>query len=586
MKSLKFLSLVCLFCIQNISAFADDPFEVDGVWYQILFDSWQDPDNKYAQVCHPPYNIENPYQYYSGVINIAESVEQDGVTYPVRKIQNSAFRGQTEVTTVVFPKSLQTIDYRAFWGCKPLRSIVFRTPSNLQNIEREAFYGCSNLTSITIPNSVTYIGEDVFHGCTGLKNVKGGESIEILDNNAFQGCISLTEITIPKSVKTIGDYAFWECSALKTVIMNEGLEVIGNDAFLQCKVLENVTIPNTVKEIGWEAFRWCINLTSIEIPNSVEKMGYGVFRYCTWLRDVKLGDSLKEIPAYAFEQTPITSIKIPNSVTSILGYAFRECVYLQEIEWGNSLESISGEAFAETGFTRLVLPEPLKRIYQDAFCKCENLTEVTIPRTVNQIMDGAFQVCKNLKTVYNLATIPQDIPYTSCPFVKCDYPVEVHVYEGLKELYEKNIGWEQAIASNWVRIIDDIPLVKATSVTINDAPYFIEVGGVGQATATIYPENVASNELSWSSSDESVLYIEEFTGQYVGLSDGSVTITATATDGSGVKGSASVFVGQTDDGISPIRSFKQSDIIYNLKGQQLHKAAKGVNIVNGKKVIF
>ena len=70
----------------------------------------------------------------------------------------------------------------------------------------------------------------------------------------------------------------------------------------------------------------------------------------------------------------------------------------------------------------------------------------------------------------------------------------------------------------------------------------VTIGETGVATATITPANAYNRKLSWTSSDESVLYIDEFSGQYIALELGTITITATATDGSGVSATAQVYI--------------------------------------------
>lgn len=584
MKAFRLFLFICVLSVLDINIYAGSilpppPFEYNGLFYQIKYSK----EDTTVWVTIPNERPENWYEYYKGTVNIPSTVLYEGKSYIVKGIENQAFRGQGNLNTVIIPNTVETIDHRAFTG-SGLSVVVFSANGVLKNIERQAFKSC-HLTSVSIPNSVTYIGEDAFADCP-LEYVKIGESVETLDNNVFQGCEVLTEITIPGSVKKIGDFAFWNCYSLLTVNLNEGLEVIGNDAFLQCSALENINIPNTVKEIGWEAFRWCINLKSIEIPNSVEKMDYGVFRYCTWLENVKLGNSLKEIPGWAFEQTPIKSIEIPNSVTHIMPYAFQLCYYLEDVKWGNSVTNIGDEAFLSTNLKKIVLPEPLHSIGGGAFAKCDSLTEVTLPRTLTTITDAAFTECHQLKTVYLHATLPPFIPYTNCPFTFCNNPVEVHVYEGYKEIYEKNIGWEQAIINNYITIIDDIPTVKATSIEIDNAPYYCEVGGEGQATATILPENAMSQALSWSSSDETILYIDKFSGRFFGLAKGVATITATTTDGSNIQSEALVYVGGNGetDILSIKDDTKQPSSIYNLQGQKLTHPTKGINIIKGKKI--
>ena len=117
-----------------------------------------------------------------------------------------------------------------------------------------AFIGCSSLTSVTIPNSVKWIG-DV----------------------AFIGCSSLTSVTIPNSVTSIGDNAFAGCSSLKSINIPNSVTWIGRNAFYKCSALTSITIPNSVTEIGNSAFCGCTSLRSITIPRSLEPMGWNLF---------------------------------------------------------------------------------------------------------------------------------------------------------------------------------------------------------------------------------------------------------------------------------------------------------------------
>ena len=583
MNTKRFTMLLCILITFSISFVAlgaiYKPFKHNGIYYCALTDST-------VEVTKTSGIEDNWYEFYQGSVNIPSDITYDVNNYTVTEIGNQAFRGQGGLTMVVIPKTVSKICYRAFLGCPNLKSIVFASNGVLTTIEYEAFQGCA-ITNVTFPTSLKEVGSDAFHDCISLKSIKGGDSIETLGDNVFQGCLSLTEFTFPKSLKKIGDYAFWNCSALREVVMNEGLEEIGNDAFLECSSLENIQISNTVKKIGWEAFRWCLNLKSIVIPNSVEEMGYGVFRYCTGLERVTLSNSLKVIPAWGFEQTALPNVEIPNSVTTIGPYAFRDCANLTEIKWGNSLEKISDEAFLGTAISVLNLPEPLKIINPMAFLMCNNLKEVTIPQTTILISDQAFAECSNLKTVYNLALIPQDIPYNNNPCTNCDAPVEVHIYEGLKDLYITSIGWGVSIDNNIITLIDDIPAAKVESVVIDKDSIYCTIGETGTATATVSPSHAFRSELSWSSSDDTILYIDEFSGVYVGLAKGTVTITATATDGSGVYDSAIVYVSD-DAGVNDIHidNKPQNNTIYDLYGRKLSTPTKGINIINGKKVII
>ena len=119
------------------------------------------------------------------------------------------------------------------------------------------------MTSVSIPNSVTSIGDAAFYGCSGLNSVTIPNSVTSIGGHAFCSCSGLTSVTIPNSVTSIGDWAFQDCSGLTSV-----------------------TIPNSVTSIGYSAFRNCSGLTSVTIGNSVKSIDDEAFANCPELLDV------------------------------------------------------------------------------------------------------------------------------------------------------------------------------------------------------------------------------------------------------------------------------------------------------------
>jgi hypothetical protein len=180
---------------------------------------------------------------------------------PVVGIDESAFQHQPEITSVTIPDSVTYIGNASFRDCTSLTSITI--PNSVTSIEDSAFQGCASLTSVTIPNSVTSIG-----------------------TSAFQGCTSLTSVTIPNSVTSIGDYVFLDCASLASVTIPNSVTSIGNSTFQRCASLASVTIPNSVTSIGNSAFRDCTSLTSVTIGNSVTSIGNFAFYNCASLASV------------------------------------------------------------------------------------------------------------------------------------------------------------------------------------------------------------------------------------------------------------------------------------------------------------
>ncbi|NBQ26122.1 MAG: leucine-rich repeat domain-containing protein, partial [Verrucomicrobia bacterium] len=129
-----------------------------------------------------------------------------------------------------------------------------------------AFSGCSSLTSITIPDSVTSIGEQAFAECSNLTSITIPEGVTWIGFKAFYRCWRLTSIALPDSVTSIGETAFSGCSKLTSIAIPEGVTSIGGGAFNNCSSLTAITIPDSVTSMGDNAFWDCSSLPSITIP--------------------------------------------------------------------------------------------------------------------------------------------------------------------------------------------------------------------------------------------------------------------------------------------------------------------------------
>lgn len=170
------------------------------------------------------------------------------------------------------------IGKHAFYECHSLTGVTI--PKTVTSIGEGAFQS-SGLMSVIIPNSVTSIEEDAFAHCHGLASVTMSDGVTSIGEGAFASCPTLRSVAIPNSVTNIGSCAFLDCSWLGSVTMANGVESIGENAFDGCGSLASVTIPDSVTSIGNEAFANCGRLKSVQLPQRFEgKLGRSVFVGC------------------------------------------------------------------------------------------------------------------------------------------------------------------------------------------------------------------------------------------------------------------------------------------------------------------
>ena len=319
-KRFIFTALLLMMCAISASAY---DFEVGGLCYNLNSDG-----TSVTVTCKERREDDPGYYKLPRSIKIPATVKYKGETYSVTAIGNGAFRQCNKLKsnsmhdfTVTIPESVTLIGNDAFHD-SDVTSVTI--PNSVSSIGEKAFEGCSGLTSVTIGNSVTSIGKWAFCGCSGLTSVTIGNSVTTIGSSAFSACKRLASVTIPNSVTSIGAGAFYGTPIYdnhpngvfyvdKWVCGYKGKEPYGN-----------LVLQSDSRGIANYAFEYCRDLTSVTIPNSVTSIGAGAFYGCSGL----------------------TSVTIPNSVTSIGEEAFSDCKSLTSVKCSNNNIKIGKDAFS------------------------------------------------------------------------------------------------------------------------------------------------------------------------------------------------------------------------------------------------
>ena len=286
-------------------------------------------------------------------------------------------------------------------------------PESVTSIGDSAFSGCSSLASVTIPEGVTYIGNATFSGCSSLASVTIPEGVTSIGNSAFRSCSSLASVTIPESVTFIGGYAFEGCSSLASVTIPESATSIGGSAFSGCSSLASVTIPESVTFISDYAFAYCSSLASVTIPEGVPSIGDSAFYDCSSLASVTIPESVTSIGSDAFKYCSLRELRISN-LSSYLKIKFENDSSYPNRDSNYSIDVIvDGEKL-----TDLVIPEGISDI-GDFWFKEWNLNSVTIPEGVKTIGDYAFY-CYGIK---EMLVLPSSIESIGSCALRSTFPI-------------------------------------------------------------------------------------------------------------------------------------------------------------------
>ena len=409
---------------------------------------------------------------YNGVL-------QGNATYKVTMLRANLFRAAdtnvtSQITKITIPKTVEHIESRCFDQCENMTEFVIEGAtdgtSQLKEIDSHAFLNCKKLASITLPNTVTYLGDDdpnsiegsgMFEGCESLTSFTFPSSYASnnLPGFTFKNCTNLATINWNGyNPKRLNSCAFWNCDKITWSQVPQSVEELGDECFYDCAALTSVDLSK-IKKMDTGVF-WGTPLTSVEWPAAVTEIPANTFWACGKLTTIKgipgqpgAWDNITKIGANAFNMCDhLTTIKLPAELKTIDAQAFRSCDHLATVDYGTKVETIGDGAFWSTGaLKKFFFKGSVKTLGANAFRE-SGLTCVHLKGDMT-IGKEAFRDCKNLKYVEFPATssATQPLTYvaegmfagcTSLPFITLPSTVteiKANAFDGCSSLKYVNI---------------------------------------------------------------------------------------------------------------------------------------------------
>ena len=350
----------------------------------------------------------------------------------VTAIGQRAFFSLGGLTSITIPNHVTTIDYGAFYGCKNLVSVTIG--DRVTDIPWSCFSECKNLETITLGNGVQSIGNSAFNNCSKLETINFAvdSHLTFIDGYAFYNC-GLKSVTLPNSVTTLGETIFSWCRQLKEVTFGSAITSIPFYSFTGCQALKSLYIPAGVVSMGGFFEYCCEQMEDVYCSADPATMywwsndddfapgkstRFHVFDKAAWeakfpdanvtfVQDLVGGGSLtysvnQGVAAVTgtIEENPTGVLMIPATYTDANG------TY--------PVKTIAANAFKDkTGLTAVSFPS-VTVIGPSAFEGCTGLTTLTIPATVSSISTDAFKGCTGLRSLVINANVGNGSVFAGC----------------------------------------------------------------------------------------------------------------------------------------------------------------------------
>lgn len=406
-----------------------------------------------------------------------------------------------------------------FYSIATLKDIVFGQHVGL--VDKYMFSYCTGLEEVYLPDNITSVGLWGFRGCTALKTVRLSEKLSQISDYGFSECAVLDNVVFPSSMTSVSDNSFSNCTALKKLDLGNSLNIIGPSAFKGCTALEGIRIPDALYALGVEAFSGCTSLPNVTI-RSITSVGKQAFQGCTGIQWVALSEKTTSLGENSFDGC--TGIKYVKSYATLPPEGL--------VNFPQSVVE-NGTIFVPEGSEDYYRYSPTWENWFSVHPITDNILVSAVTLNKNEISFKANETMQLTATVTGDGATDTGVLWRSS-----NEDVATVDANGLVTAVGVGEAEITALASDGSGQ-RDVCRVEVVPTMVES----IEIqGGASlkknhkmELTVAVLPATVTNGTVRWTSSNNALATVAD-DGTVTAYAAGDVTITATATDGSGISG--------------------------------------------------
>lgn len=356
--------------------------------------------------------------YYVGGNIAADILKEQKISHIVvndniKSIGNNAFNSITTLETVSLPDTVTTCGDNVFAESSGNVTAYFRGVDG--TVDKDVYKAkLSGLTYLVFDKNIKTIDS---YSLANTSTVKGViiHNTDMIKDHAFADSTSINGVVI-ENAGSIGEYAFSNSSTMNYIEIGK-VNLIGKYAFSNCPAMKQLYIDSVVN-INDYAFYNDIAIDDIVINQNLINIGSHAFDSCKLIPKVKLPNTVRNIGAYAFyDCNSMKSIDIPVGVDEINEYTFFGCASLLSVDLPNTVKSIGDYAYYGCVLVNdLSLGNAVESIGAYAFYNCNKVKEIILPDSLKSIGNYAFRSCSSITEI----TIPDSVTQLGdCVFYAC-----------------------------------------------------------------------------------------------------------------------------------------------------------------------